>query len=464
MKVVRFMYFFFFRYIILVLLHFHLNETSACAKPANDSAVSLTRCGFKELPFTDFGGDGPLLTAIQSIDLSFNEIKTIKNLSFARAKNLKTLDLSSNKLDCIENAAFHELNTLKKLKIHKNKLTVLDWILFEKNIELIVLDVSENSLRRIDRNNKNDLSIQELDIYNNSLEDISQVRELPQLKILHMGHNCQMKFNASTFEKNLAMKSLFLTSTNLAAIENFEFLINMPELTYLNLMENNLEKKMKILPVLPKLAHFNVRRTNLKTFDFLHITSKFPSLKEINLLENKFLCTCLEDMLAFLADQKIKLNCDYSMFRPNSSANIKGVQCINNSIENYEYLKTQNQKLREQLIYANLIKITAMATAFVISIFACVCSVCIVSRAKKTMQQKENIYEEPQNEYSVNLRTANPDETYETISEPLEPPYDELRWPLLGQRMRRSFLDSDFYQKLTGRVRESSQMLRGTKN
>jgi Leucine-rich repeat (LRR) protein len=66
---------------------------------------------------------GNILTQLEKIYLSENNLTIIRNQSFSRAKYLKTLNISQNKISTLENTAFHSLDRLEL--INNNKLTVV---------------------------------------------------------------------------------------------------------------------------------------------------------------------------------------------------------------------------------------------------------------------------------------------------------------------------------------------------
>jgi hypothetical protein len=309
------------------------------------------------------------------------------------------------------------------------------------------------------------------------LEDISNVRDLPKLKILNMGQNFRMKINASTFSNNLEMSRLYLSNTNLDQILNFDFLKNMQELVYLNVMENQLDDKIESLPALPKLARLVLRKCELKTLDFQQIKKKFPTLSQINLTENQFGCLFLQDMLKFFAENNISLDYFYSKPIPGFES-INDVQCINNSIVNIEYvnlikrnqqlqkelsnanksieniddLKIQKQKLRKELeiLYSkatvvhsddlkiqnqklrNNLRFIAIGLAGVIlSVWACIFICRRVCSRKETMSgniyedSNSNIYDEITNETTTNIQTPNTDNIIDKIK---DESYAQLTW------------------------------------
>jgi Leucine-rich repeat (LRR) protein len=313
--------------------------SSACYQLQANPGVSKiehTNCGLTNLDVETFGGHGSFLTDLQEIDLSFNQLNTIANRTFCRARNLLNLDLSNNLITNIETDAFTELGRLENLSISQNKLTAVDWTWFEKTTMLRTLHISNNYIARIDDKNTRYLSIEKLDISNNHLSDINKVRNLPNLTTLDMGNNLRMTYNAKTFENNTELYLLYLDNTNLEHITNFDFLKNTPKLGHLFLINNNLENiKIQKLPSLAQLFHLNLWNTNLTTLDYQYLNIKFPNLKEINISENKFGCMFLKEFLNYLIVHEIGLLHFFSNI--NLGFHRGGVHCINHDDNGIDY-------------------------------------------------------------------------------------------------------------------------------
>jgi Leucine-rich repeat (LRR) protein len=417
----------------------------------------LAECGLKDLNVSVFGGVGKDLINLKKIDLTKNYLTIIRNLSFSRAKYLKTLNISQNQISTLENTAFHHLDQLEQLIISNNKLTVVAWVIFEENKYLKWLDISRNNIRKIVNNNRNYLSIKHFDIYNNFLEDVSIVRNLLNIEILNLSRNPRMKYQSSTFNNNPKMKILYLTSTNLEQTVNFDFLKSMTKIVYLNIMENNLENKIDSLPELPELTKLIMRNCSLTTFDYIKIKEKFPKLTKINLSENLFGCSSLQEMLTFLSGQRIELNQDFSKVIPDFD-NISDVECVNNSVTNFLYLQSQNQQLKinyeqqiklnkvirnfnnisesqiqrltKELSFANDIKMVAIVTSFAFFILASIFIIITVRQAKKTMQPEkmtENIYDDPKYVEGAPVTTELPN-TKSMSDNIKDDSYDQLNW------------------------------------
>jgi hypothetical protein len=211
----------------------------------------------------------------------------------------------------------------------------------------------------------------------------------------------------------------------------------MTEIEYLNIMNNNLENKIDSLPELPELTHLIMRNCSLTTFNFRQIKKKFPMLTEINLSENLFGCSNLQEVLTFLSDQQIKLNQDYSKVVPDVN-NIIELQCVNNYFTSFLYIQRQNQQLKINYEYIELqnqqltkdLGMVAIVTSFAFFILASFFIIITVRQAKKTTQPEkiiENINDDPQyvEAAPVTAELPNTESMYEEI---VDNSYDQLNW------------------------------------
>lgn len=113
----------------------------------------------------------PDAASLHYLDLSFNCIKNITELSLSKLSELKVLNLSRNLIDTIETGAFHNLQSLVKLDLSFNSLRVLNSSVFAKLPKLKFLDLSSNHLSQL----PNVLPMLELlDGSNNSIEVLEE--------------------------------------------------------------------------------------------------------------------------------------------------------------------------------------------------------------------------------------------------------------------------------------------------
>ncbi|XP_054831017.1 transforming growth factor beta activator LRRC32 [Eublepharis macularius] len=150
----------------------------------------------------------PSLSQLLYLDLSYNEIKSLPLEFFASMSALQFLNLSKN---CLQ--AFVVSSDL---------------------ISLVILDLSSNSLQNLELDSNAPSELEELYLQENNLQELRAdiFASLPQIRLLNLRRN------------HLRLCSLYsgLARRRLAGEENgCVSFVNLPELRYLYLADNNLE-------------------------------------------------------------------------------------------------------------------------------------------------------------------------------------------------------------------------------
>jgi len=89
------------------------------------------------------------LHEIREIDLSNNNIKTIKRYAFHDLKNLTEINLAYNQIESIDKDIFHDIQHLKKINFSNNKLTSINKHAFKNLPNLAEIDLSMNEIKSI---------------------------------------------------------------------------------------------------------------------------------------------------------------------------------------------------------------------------------------------------------------------------------------------------------------------------
>jgi len=101
---------------------------------------------------------GRVLSNLEKLNLSENNLSELKANKFRSLHNLKHLDLSSSKIASIEMKAFFGLDKLDELNLRENQIAKLEESLFHELVNLKNLDVSENKIanffHKITENNR----------------------------------------------------------------------------------------------------------------------------------------------------------------------------------------------------------------------------------------------------------------------------------------------------------------------
>lgn len=137
--------------------------------------------------------DKKLFTQIRSLDLWDNQIKEIdKDISCLQ--NLQELDLSYNQISSIKN--LDKLSTLKVIQLHKNNIKEISWL--DKLLYLQSLNLGYNQITKTIWLEKL-INLHELQLQHNQINDISWLSNLKDLSSL------KLEFNQISDENQLSI-------------------------------------------------------------------------------------------------------------------------------------------------------------------------------------------------------------------------------------------------------------------
>lgn len=268
---------------------------------------------------------------LESLSLSQNQFKSLKNLRFP---SLKHLDLSSNGLEMIENNHLpsleklylqnNDLNSLqltflssvkdlKELNLDFNRLTFLPEKIFQKNSKLIYLSLQGNDLNYLTDASLIGLkNLLHLNLARNRLQFVNSqrpFRHLNTLKILNLDRNSQMNLteellmDLSPHLTEFSVQNCNLTSWTIS----FSAFVHLQRLkfssNYLRILpENFLPSSIISLDLQRNLfTSISGNSSTLLDFDLSAnlITSleeiqlmNYPNLKTIGLTGNPLNCNC----------------------------------------------------------------------------------------------------------------------------------------------------------------------------
>jgi Leucine-rich repeat (LRR) protein len=89
----------------------------------------------------------PFGQKLQSVNLSENEIRGIKETVFYDTPNLRVLSLSDNKISDFSSNAFEKLNSLKTLDLSRNQIATIPFELFQPLSSIVNLNLRHNRLQ-----------------------------------------------------------------------------------------------------------------------------------------------------------------------------------------------------------------------------------------------------------------------------------------------------------------------------
>ena len=199
--------------------------------------------------------DGPHAELI-NLDLSHNYLKTLLNGSLQTTPNLKILNLSFNNIVSLKTDNFLKLQNLRTLKIDNNLIKEVPASIFPES--LIELDISFNLLKTLPEN-------------------------LTEIRILNVGYNQISTLNDELINSH-QLVNLNFSGNNLETFPN----INMKNLKILDISYNNLlhipsTLNLKNLPVLEILA---ISGNPLRKLDFSNLQLQSLIVQNITELES----------------------------------------------------------------------------------------------------------------------------------------------------------------------------------
>lgn len=265
--------------------------------------VSFSDKYYSEIP--DYSFEGLSISIIMFVR---NKINQIGDYAFKGIRNLVTLSISGNKLI---SARFYDIFSLEKLELSSNEFQEIDHNMFVNLPELKYLDLSNNQIIFINKDAFFGLkSLINLDLSSNNLFDINfKSNSLIQL---YLSTNRLNSIEMNSFKGLGSLKELDLSYNQIRCIEDYALASTLPNLTFLDLSENDLSDKsinnftfvdmrnLKSLLLsnnkltylkssyfkdLDQLIVFSVYQNELARFD-LDLFMKFPHISIVDLANN----------------------------------------------------------------------------------------------------------------------------------------------------------------------------------
>lgn len=181
---------------------------------------------------------------LEELDLYDNLISTIRGLD--TLTNLRTLDLSFNKIKHIKNIS--TLTSLTELYFVQNRITKIESL--DSLVNLTMIELAANRIREIENLDhltslkelwlgKNKItSIQNLapltslrlvDLKSNRLTSISGLEALTELEDLYVSHNAITEIGPDSLKTNTKLRVLDISNNRITKLENISHLKNLEE-------------------------------------------------------------------------------------------------------------------------------------------------------------------------------------------------------------------------------------------
>lgn len=222
---------------------------------------------------------------LQFLDLSYNDMVTIPERSFAYHAKLLELHLNHNKIGQVTNKTFTGLTTITVLNLRGNLIAELEYRTFSPMVKLVELNLGQNRISHIDPHALDgliNLSILYLD--DNTLTTVPSeltFQALPGLAELYLGTNSFMTIPAGAFQDLKALTRLDLRGAGLHNISG-DALKGLEGIRFLDLSDNRLE----VVPsaALQRLARLEELSLGQNDFEVI-ATGAFVGLRELRQLE-----------------------------------------------------------------------------------------------------------------------------------------------------------------------------------
>ncbi|CAM4695752.1 unnamed protein product [Caretta caretta] len=246
-----------------------------------------------ELSDNSFSG----LANLQELYLNHNQLRRISPRAFSGLSNLLRLHLNSNLLRTVDSRWFQVLPNLEILMIGGNKVDAILDMNFRPLLNLRSLVLAGMNLREISDFALEGLrSLESLSFYDNKLVNVPKraLQQVPGLKFLDLNKNPLQRIRQSDFTNMLHLKELGLNNMEeLVSIDKFA-LINLPELTKLDVTNNP-----KLSFIHPRAFHhlpqMETLMLNNNALSALHkqTVESLPNLQEISIHSNPIRCDCI---------------------------------------------------------------------------------------------------------------------------------------------------------------------------
>ncbi|OXB68121.1 hypothetical protein ASZ78_014582 [Callipepla squamata] len=222
--------------------------------------------------------------ALETLDLSFNDITEIRNGCFPQGLHIKELYLGSNRISTLEPGAFDSLSrTLLTLRLSKNRITQLPVKAFRLP-RLTQLELNRNRIRLIEGLTFQGLdSLEVLKLQRNNISKLTDGAfwGLAKMQVLHLDYNSLTEVNSGSLYGLSSLHQLHLSNNSISRInpDGWSFCQKLHELI---LSYNNLTRLDE--GSLADLGGLHVLRLSHNSIN--HIAEgAFKGLKNLRVLE-----------------------------------------------------------------------------------------------------------------------------------------------------------------------------------
>ncbi|NWJ02914.1 LRIG1 protein, partial [Crypturellus undulatus] len=220
--------------------------------------------------------------ALETLDLSFNDITEIRNGCFPQGLHIKELYLGNNRISTLEPGAFDSLSrSLLTLRLSKNRITQLPVKAFRLP-RLTKLELNRNRIRLIEGLTFQGLdSLEVLKLQRNNISKLTDgaLWGLAKMQVLHLEYNSLTEVNSGSLYGLSSLYQLHLSNNSISRMAGWSFCQKLHELV---LSYNNLTRLDE--GSLAGLAGLHVLRLSHNSIN--HIAEgAFKGLKNLRVLD-----------------------------------------------------------------------------------------------------------------------------------------------------------------------------------
>ena len=151
--------------------------------------------------------------ALEILNLSGNQIKTLDKYAFANIDELIELSLKDNQLESIQPELFQQNRQLKRLSLSGNQIKTLPHITFETLLDLETLWISDNLIESVPGNLLQfNAKLEKFSLAGNKITQLSEnfFQNNVELKELSLSRNSMQQLDANLFEPITKLEKLYL--------------------------------------------------------------------------------------------------------------------------------------------------------------------------------------------------------------------------------------------------------------
>uniref|UniRef100_A0A182QY87 Uncharacterized protein n=1 Tax=Anopheles farauti TaxID=69004 RepID=A0A182QY87_9DIPT len=205
----------------------------------NPLVIEINHCYLQELPNAIF----IRFTDLKVLEICDSRVNNLQDFALNGLRNIETLNLSRNNLTTVKSWSDHDLATLQVLDLRRNLIRAIDELSFHRYPALVKLNLAVNYIATIPEGTfKAIANLKSLNLGKNLLTTVGEgmLRGLNKLTHAALHHNRIRTVHPYAFVGNGHLKVLQLQGNQIGSFEP-DLLGNLPRLTLVNMSSNELE-------------------------------------------------------------------------------------------------------------------------------------------------------------------------------------------------------------------------------